>query len=174
MYFWTFSKSGTPLNTPIGPWNLCLFNSHFFGYFGILKIFENNFFWWIFFLWRQNIIDVNLKSDVTIFKNWSKLPNFAFFGKKCRKRTRKMGSNFKNGLSVQKLWQNENFGWLTSIFGGNFTQNLRNNAFSRVKRLSYHLELFFWHILATFKNNSRNGFSAKSQKLPKMAKNGIN
>ena len=108
------------------------------------------------------------------FQKLVKIAKFCFFWKKCRKRTRKMGSNFKNGLSVQKLWQNENFGSLTSIFGGNFTQNLRNNAFSRVKRLSYHLELFFWHILAKFKKNPRNGFSAKSQKLPKMAKNGIN
>ena len=30
---------------------------------------------------------------------------------------------------------------------------------------------FFWHILARSKKNPRNGFSAKSQKLAKMAKN---
>ena len=58
---------------------------------------------------------------------------------------------------------------LTSIFGYNFTQNLRNIEFSQAKRLSYLLELFCWHILARFKENPRNGFSAKFQKLPKMA-----
>ena len=56
--------------------------------------------------------------------------------------------------------------WLVDVsFGYNFTQNLRNIEFSQAKRLSYILE----HILAKFKENPRNGFSAKSQKLPKMA-----
>ena len=74
------------------------------------------------------------------------------------------------GGAVNKLWQNKKFGSLTSIFGYNFTQNLRNIEFSQVKRLPYLLELFCWHILGGFKKNPRNGFSAKSQKLPKMAK----
>ena len=72
----------------------------------------------------------------------------------------------------RKLWPNENFGSLTSIFDVNFAQNLRNIELSQAKRLSYLLELFCWHILGGFKKNPRNGFSAKSQKLPKMAKNG--
>ena len=49
------------------------------------------------------------------------------------------------------------------------------NAFfgiSRTNRLSYLLELF-WHSLAKFNENPRNGFSAKSQKLQKLAKNGL-
>ena len=59
------------------------------------------------------------------------------------------------------------------FFKYNFTQNLRNIELSQAKRLSYLLELFCWHILARFKENPLNGFSAKSQKLPKMAKNGF-
>ena len=73
------------------------------------------------------------------------------------------------GGTVQKLWQNKKFGSLTSIFGYNFTQNLRNIEFSQAKRLTYLIELFFWHILAKYKENPRNGISAKSQKLQKMA-----
>ena len=72
----------------------------------------------------------------------------------------------------RKLCPNEKFGLLTSIFDVNFTKNLRNIELSQAKRLSYLLELFCWHILGGFKENPRNGFSAKSQKLPKMAKNG--
>ena len=71
-----------------------------------------------------------------------------------------------------RLCPNENFGSLTSIFDVNFTQNLRNIELSQAKRLSYLLELFCWHILGGFKKNPRNGVSAKSQKLQKMAKNG--
>ena len=73
--------------------------------------------------------------------------------------------------NCQKLWRNKTFMSLTSIFGYNFTQNLRNIEFSQAKRLSYILELFCWHILARFRKNPRNGFSAKYQKLLKMAKN---
>ena len=58
-------------------------------------------------------------------------------------------------LTVQKLWQNQNLGSLTSIFGYNFPQNLRSIELSQAKRLSYLLELFCWHILARFKENPR-------------------
>ena len=56
------------------------------------------------------------------------------------------------------------------FFGYNFTQNLRNIEFYQAKRLSYLLELFSWHILAKFKENRRNGFSAKAQKMKKRSK----
>ena len=43
----------------------------------------------------------------------------------------------------------------------------------RVKKWFYVIDKIFWHILAKFKKYSRNGFFTKSQKLPKMAKNGL-
>ena len=76
-------------------------------------------------------------------------------------------------VNRSKVMAKSNFGSLTSIFGYNFTQNIRNIELSQAKRLSYLIDLFCWHILARFKENPRNGFSVKSQKLPKLAKNGF-
>jgi hypothetical protein len=75
---------------------------------------------------------------------------------------------FPNGSKVMPKWKF----WVVDVnFLYNFIHFLRYIAFSRLKRLSYLLELLFWHILAKFKKNPRNGFFAKSQKLVKMAKN---
>ena len=96
------------------------------------------------------------------FQKWN-------FWKEHRKRPKKMGWMPKFDELFRKLWPNENFGSLTSIFDVNFTQNLRNIELSQAKRLSYLLELFCWHILGGFKKNPRNGFSA----VQKTAKNGF-
>ena len=95
------------------------------------------------------------------------------FWKEHQKRLQKMGWMPKFDKLFRKLCPNENFGSLTSIFGVNFTQNLRNIELSQAKRLSYLLELFCWHILGGFKKNPRNRFFSKAQKLPKVAKNGF-
>ena len=74
--------------------------------------------------------------------------------------------------TVQKLWQNKKFGSLTSIFGYNFTQNLRNIEFSQTKRLSYLLELFSgtsWRNLRRILGTDFPQSPKNCQKWPKMA-----
>ena len=113
--------------------------------------------------------DVNFRSDVNFLDvTCSKIPKNAISGKSIKKTSNGVDAPMR--WIFRKLCPNENFGSLTSIFDVNFIQNLRNLELSQAKRLSYLLELFCWHILGRFKEIPRNGFSAKSQKLPKMAK----
>ena len=81
------------------------------------------------------------------------------------KTPKKCGYKNTQKLTVQKLWQNQNFGSLTSIFGYNFTKNLRNIGFSRRNDCPIFQNYFF----GTFWRNLRKILGTD---FPKTAKNG--
>ena len=74
--------------------------------------------------------------------------------------------------TVQKLWQNQNFGSLTSIFGYNFTQNLRNIRFRRRNDCPIFQNYFFgtfWRNLRKILGTDFPQSPKNCQKWPKMA-----
>jgi hypothetical protein len=66
---------------------------------------------------------------------------------------------------------------LNQILNATQTNNSVNNSEYRIfldETAVLSFRTIFWHILAEFKKNRWRRFFAKSQKPPKMAKNGIN
>ena len=167
-----FYKSKTPLNTPLSTWFFFVGYAFFWCFICILNIFEKKKifkkkffrrqFWRQFSVWRQFFLTSNAQ----------KFPKVEFL-ERAPKKTQKNGVDAQNWRIISKVMAKWRF-WVVDVsFWRQFRSKSQKIELSQAKRLSYLLELFCWHILLGFKKNPRNGFSAKSQKLPKMAKNGF-